>query len=138
MNDISDQIEIFKPFLDSPDLNVHRFVQVIVCLSGNKRESRGTQVIEMLQNTKLANQESDLLAELISYLVSQMGPLERQQLDSDEFMMVKAVLILFAKVIKQDPSLYIKLNSAYMHVAELSLEGKLAYIFGGYSGQVMF
>ena len=43
--------------------------------------------------------------------------------------MVEAVLILFAKVIKQDPLMYIRLNQAYMRVAELSHDGKLGLIF---------
>ena len=75
LKDISNQIEIFKPFLDKPTLNVHKFLSLILVLSGNKREPKGTRVIEMLSNTKVGA-ESDLLTELIAYLVSQMGPLE--------------------------------------------------------------
>ena len=52
--------------------------------------------------------------------------------------MVEAVLILFSKAIKQNPFMYIKLNSAYMHVTELSQEGNLAYIFDGHRGQIWF
>ena len=76
MEDVGNQIEIFKPFLVSPNVNVHKFLEFILCLSGNKTEPRGDDVIEMLQNTKVQH-ESDLLAELIAYLVSQMGPLDR-------------------------------------------------------------
>lgn len=103
LKDISHSIEIFKPFLDNPTSNVHKFLSLILVLSGNKREPKGSRVIEMLQNTRIAEAEgtaSDLLAELIAYLVNQMGPLEQQHLNPDEFKMVEAVLILFAKVIK--------------------------------------
>ena len=58
---------------------MHKFLSLIQVLSGNKKEPKGNRVIEMLQNTKITDAQgtdSDLLAELIAYLVNQMGPLE--------------------------------------------------------------
>jgi len=78
---------------------------LMLVLSGKKDEEKGTSVMELLQNTKTNAQgaESNLLIELIAYLFSQMSPLEQKRLDQDEYSMMESVLILFAKVIKQDP-----------------------------------
>lgn len=77
----------------------------MLVLSGKKDEAKGTSVMELLQNTKTNAQgaDSNLLIELIAYLYSQMSPLEQKRLDQDEYSMMESVLILFAKVIKQDP-----------------------------------
>ena len=58
-----------------------------------------------------------------------MGPLENQRLDQDEYKMIESVLILFAKVIKQDPLQYHRLNDVYMQVAEMQQDGRLGLIF---------
>lgn len=84
--------------------------------------------MELLYNTKV-KQDSDLLSELIAYLVSQITPLDQQCLDENEFKMVESVLILFSKVIKQNAVEYIKLNQAYLQMTELSHQNKLGYIF---------
>ena len=58
-----------------------------------------------------------------------MAPLENQHLNEDEFKIVEAVLILFAKVIKQDPLQYMRLNSLYFQVMEMRQENKIGQIF---------
>jgi len=52
MNDVSKKIEIFRRFLENPTLNSQMFLMLVLVLSGNKREPKGTSVMEMLQNTK--------------------------------------------------------------------------------------
>lgn len=103
----------------------------MLVLSGNKREPKGTSVVEMLEKTKIKDGpvDSNLLAEMIAFLSSQNGPLENQHLDTEEFHMVECILKVFAKVIKQDPLQYTRLNHVYMGVAEMQQDGKLGMIF---------
>ena len=131
LNDASKKIEIFKKFLENPTLNSLKFLQLILVLSGNKHEPKGTSVMEMLNNTKTQAEgtDSNLLTELLAYFSSQMTPLEQQRLDQDEFLMIETVLILFAKVIKQDPLQYNRLNNVFMQVAEMQQDNRLGFIF---------
>lgn len=52
LNEASKKILIFKKFLENPTLNSLKFLQLILVLSGNKHEPKGTSVMEMLNNTK--------------------------------------------------------------------------------------
>ena len=114
------------------------FFSVILCLSGNKREPRCSQVIEILQKSEVQNSESDYLSELIAYMANIIDPLCRQQLNDREIKIVNAVLTIFAKAIKQNPLSYMKLNNAYMRMTDLSRDGKLLHIIDGYRGQMYF
>lgn len=84
------------------------FLSLMLALSGKKNEPKGSSVLHMLEKSKVNSDgaDSNLLAELIAYLSCQMVPLENQRLNEEEFGMVNSVLILFAKVIKQEPLQY--------------------------------
>ena len=102
IKNVSKAIPIFKKYLENPTMNIIKFFQLVLVLSGNKREPKGTSVLEMLERTKIkeGQVDSNLLSEMIAYLSSQIGPLENQHLEMEEFQMVECLLKIFAKVIK--------------------------------------
>ena len=85
----------------------------------------------MLMNTEIRKNgaESELLAEILAFLSSQIVPLEEQLLIEEEFIAVQMILIFFAKLIKQESVYYNTLNDKFMHVIEMHQDGKLALIF---------
>lgn len=105
MKDVSEALEIFKGFLEKPTRNPQMFLSLMLALSGKKNEPKGTSVLYMLEKSKVDGDgsNSNLLAELIAYLSCQMVPLENQRLSEEEFGMINSILILFAKVMKQEP-----------------------------------
>ena len=87
--------------------------------------------MEMLLATEIKSQgaQSNMLAELMAFLSAQLQPMENMHLDEQEFGMIESILTLFAKVLKQDATMYTHLNDVFLRVAEMSEDGKLARIF---------
>ena len=69
---IADKIDIFSKVLKRPRTNLHKFLQVILLLTGNKRAQKGDTVAKILQRSKVTEKGSDsnLLAEMFALLAS--------------------------------------------------------------------
>lgn len=77
-------IEIFEPYLKEPAKDAGKFLALCLVLAGKRHEKRGATILEMLQKTEVHPERgrghdnpSNLLAELIGYLSSQLIPMEQ-------------------------------------------------------------